>query len=571
MGKDPKKNNALHQLEELSLQHPNLVQQDDDDEGETKEDASMYWYDDTALFLTRYESMMDSQSLEEEATISHLKPLWQALHTLSSVSSSSSPSTTNTQNHYSDALTQDALKQAYTQLLLFLQNKNEGDDGNDTTTNENVDSMNQMCAWMACDAQFMLLLPTLLMEESSTNSSDKSKSTTTSDLTFYEFVHAYKTVIGGMQTLQRIPHPTVQMNTNNSNSALQTSSSSSSPRTRATHRTLDMLKLFTSPPAAPASTAEDATKLLEESPQEEDMKQNVATTSSSSSSSRSRWMVVGLILLFLVDVLFGSFTYSWYLQQTTQGAVANFSRPDDRHNDDSYHHASLEQLEGQASMLEQKWVASKAAYGALQQKHAVQTEALSHMEGQMMEQSRQVRKNKAKRLDMVQTEEQLTQQLAQALEQHANLQDQWTTCQSELVQSHNQQILRTRYVSSSTNVPPPPPKSPLLIGLYVPNTNSKSPPSLTNDFSRRRRRKSQIMMQAAKERLSLDPMLQRTVQRKTWLATWAGAVGAWAAPAVWNGLLSVTVAPIPALVGGAATLGLVIWIHHLLQRRLTLS
>eukprot|EP00550_Attheya_septentrionalis_P013496 CAMPEP_0198302160 /NCGR_PEP_ID=MMETSP1449-20131203/54180_1 /TAXON_ID=420275 /ORGANISM="Attheya septentrionalis, Strain CCMP2084" /LENGTH=543 /DNA_ID=CAMNT_0044004433 /DNA_START=25 /DNA_END=1653 /DNA_ORIENTATION=+ len=543
MGKDPKKNNAL-QLEDLSVQRPNLVQEDD--EGETKEDASMYWYDDTALFLTRYESMMDSQTLEEEATISHLKPLWQALHTLSSVSPSS-PSTTNNQNHYSDALTQDALKQAYTQLLFFLQNKNEGDGGNETT-NDNVDSMNQMCTWMACDAQFMLLLPTLLLEESSTNSN---KISTTTDLTFYEFVHAYKTVIGGMQTLQRIPPTTVQMNTNNS--AVQTSSSSSSPRTRATHRTLDMLKLFTSPAA---STTEDETKLLEESPeeleespQEEDMTQNVATTSSS--SSRSRWMVVGLILLFLVDVLFGSFTYSWYLQQT--GAAA-FSVASDRH--DSYH-PSLEQLEGQASMLEHKWVASKAAYGALQQKHAVQTEALSHMEGQMMEQSRQVRSNKAKRLAMEQTEEQLTQKLAQALEQHVNLQDQWTTCQSELVQSHNQQILRTRYVSS-TSLPPPPPKSPLLIGLYVPNANkSKSPPSQNNDFSRRRRQRQ--TMQDAKARLSLDPMLQRTVQRKTWLATLAGAVGAWAAPAVLNGLLSVTVAPIPALVGGAATLGLVIW------------
>jgi hypothetical protein len=145
-------------------------------------------------YLLRYETMVRQQEAEHMATLDHLRPLLKCL--------SDDDGTFDSDSENDDL-------------------EREFDINRLRTIKNTVDDLPQMY-YLKTDLQLTLALDTMIQKHSTTNTSDNDKRN--SSITWAEFLQCYKTIVTGMQTLQRIQDPHL--------------------RSRAKHRTLTMISTF---------------------------------------------------------------------------------------------------------------------------------------------------------------------------------------------------------------------------------------------------------------------------------------------------------------------------------------
>ena len=219
-------------------------------------------------YLLRYETLVRSQDVEDAATSDHLRPLFDRLVDLGSDSGSTadngkmsskaidaeipglipshSASTdegdlaaaveTNPDEHI---LTYDAMRVALAKL-----GSEASMAPSDAKYSNGGDGTSEV---LTTDRQCMLLLRTIVDANGSLNNADESGNP--AGLTYAEFLQVYKVIVGGMQTLQRVPKK-------EGDDAGSTASSISKNDTRLKirERTLNLIKLFGPSHAANKST-----------------------------------------------------------------------------------------------------------------------------------------------------------------------------------------------------------------------------------------------------------------------------------------------------------------------------
>jgi hypothetical protein len=143
-------------------------------------------------YLLRYETMVRQQEAEHMATLDHLRPLLKYL----------------SDNRISDNDAEDELQREFDidQLRII---------------KDAVDDLPQMY-YLKTDLQLNLAIDTIIEKHSTINTDGNEEPD--SSLTWAEFLQCYKTIVTGMQTLQRIQDPHL--------------------RSRAKHRTLTMISTF---------------------------------------------------------------------------------------------------------------------------------------------------------------------------------------------------------------------------------------------------------------------------------------------------------------------------------------
>eukprot|EP00562_Extubocellulus_spinifer_P012693 CAMPEP_0178542814 /NCGR_PEP_ID=MMETSP0697-20121206/2253_1 /TAXON_ID=265572 /ORGANISM="Extubocellulus spinifer, Strain CCMP396" /LENGTH=604 /DNA_ID=CAMNT_0020175227 /DNA_START=73 /DNA_END=1891 /DNA_ORIENTATION=+ len=223
--------------------------------------------DKSALaYLLRYETMVRSQDVEDDATTQHLRPLFDRLIELGSHGTSSSAAAavgaaagligggSTTRSSDTAVLTYRAMRVALSSLDAMA--SATGHDDND----------NSML--LTTDRQLMLLLRTVVDVSAEVGGADANDDHHHQEgegvgegdgLTYAEFLQVYKVVVGGMQTLQRVPKREDNGGGGNDDNKLTINSSSSSSsskndtRLKIRERTLDLIKLFA--PAPNSSTS----------------------------------------------------------------------------------------------------------------------------------------------------------------------------------------------------------------------------------------------------------------------------------------------------------------------------
>mmetsp|Transcript_24332 Transcript_24332/g.53060 ORF Transcript_24332/g.53060 Transcript_24332/m.53060 type:complete len:643 (-) Transcript_24332:133-2061(-) len=252
--------------------------------------------DKSALaYLLRYETMVRSQDVEDDATTQHLRPLFDRLIELGSHGTSSSAAAAAAGNNGSSKKTVGA-GDVPDLIASGSGSSDEGDGaaagligGGSTTRSSDtavltyramrvaLSSLDAMASATAhddndnnmlltTDRQLMLLLRTVVDVSAEVGGADANDDHHHQEgegvgegdgLTYAEFLQVYKVVVGGMQTLQRVPKREEDNGGGggggNDESKLTSSSSKNDTRLKIRERTLDLIKLFAPVPNSSTS------------------------------------------------------------------------------------------------------------------------------------------------------------------------------------------------------------------------------------------------------------------------------------------------------------------------------
>ena len=212
-------------------------------------------------YLLRYETLVRSQDVEDAATSDHLRPLFDRLCVLGGGSSSTngnadgkllakgasaaedaipglipshSASTDegdmSAENADEQTLTYETMKAA---LITLDADHSKISSADAKYSNGGGDGTAEV---LTTDRQLMLLLRTIVDANASLIADGGTDNTGSAGLTYAEFLQVYKVVVGGMQTLQRIPKKADDTNA--------TTKSKNDIRLKIRERTLELIKLF---------------------------------------------------------------------------------------------------------------------------------------------------------------------------------------------------------------------------------------------------------------------------------------------------------------------------------------
>ena len=227
-------------------------------------------------YLLRYETLVRSQDVEDAATSDHLRPLFDRLCVLGGGdSSTNSNAVTKLVKGAADAdnnipglipshsastdegdmfaantdeqiLTYQAMKTA---LVTLDAEHSKVSKAGAKYSNGGGDGTAEV---LTTDRQLMLLLRTIVDANASLNTDGDMDNAGSVGLTYAEFLQVYKVVVGGMQTLQRIPKKADDTNTN------ATTKTKNDARLKIRERTLELIKLFGPPNSNSKDHADDA-------------------------------------------------------------------------------------------------------------------------------------------------------------------------------------------------------------------------------------------------------------------------------------------------------------------------
>jgi len=255
---DDEEDDAYYHEEQHQLDHDEYENFDDADDMRHHHHVISTTTATDEAFFNRYEAMVSQQDAEEKASVGHLRPLFD--HLVLSFGDDDknkkvADASSNEDDEGEDRMIIPALTRSGSSAFEQEQEENENAKDEFLSTESKVLSLNAisrasshystkrtssslrtnaMDDIITADRQLIFLLNTL-----SNDASQNQSTPTLLSLSFPEFVHAYRTVIIGMQALQMLPHNTDRRDLEDTPVKY-----TAEDRAKTRNRTLEMIRLF---------------------------------------------------------------------------------------------------------------------------------------------------------------------------------------------------------------------------------------------------------------------------------------------------------------------------------------